>query len=229
MKKLIICITAVITLASCQQPAGDYNKQIDEKSKSKDFKGALELSENMIKQHPGFVDAYYDRIIFKEKLKDYTGVVQNEEQFLEFTPDQMLKKLGTKKQIDSLSGLQDLVKLYIAEDKLRMLFPGDTTTVNDNAAAIKAFARIIAAQPKHAENYIIRGNYKTDVLINDFKGAVEDYNKAIELDPKNGLYYRIRGNAKMQVPDTTGGCADYHFATKLGDTIARVLMVKICN
>ncbi|TAE49148.1 MAG: tetratricopeptide repeat protein [Cytophagales bacterium] len=65
--------------------------------------------------------------------------------------------------------------------------------------AMQYYNKAIELNPKDANTYVNRGNFKSD--LGDSQGAMQDFNKAIELNPKNAGAYYNRGLLKYRLED----------------------------
>ena len=99
---------------------------------------------------------------------------------------------------------------------LSLLPLGQPLLLGSNTALATA-AVVLSTQAAHAqsaEDYVDRGNAKSD--LKDYQGAIADYNKAIEIDPQYAGAYANRGLVKNKIGDENGFCTDAKKAASLG-------------
>ncbi|HEV3144923.1 MAG TPA: tetratricopeptide repeat protein [Gemmataceae bacterium] len=79
---------------------------------------------------------------------------------------------------------------------------------NDRTEALKLVEQAIAADPKNAEAYSLRGDIR--IAGRQFDKAVADYSKAIELNPQFAPAYDQRGTAYFKLAKIPESLADFN-------------------
>ncbi len=79
--------------------------------------------------------------------------------------------------------------------------------------AIALLDPYIAAHPRDARAYVLRGDCKAD--LEDNQGALRDYNSAIKIAPEYQYAYVTRCETRLQLNDATGALADCDTAIRL--------------
>jgi tetratricopeptide (TPR) repeat protein len=83
---------------------------------------------------------------------------------------------------------------------------------SEHIKVIELTTKAIAADPKSAKSYALRGKAKKDM--GDVDNAVADVNKAIQIDPKLGEAYALRAQVNEIMGDMKKAEADYAEACK---------------
>jgi len=84
--------------------------------------------------------------------------------------------------------------------------------------AIVALDAFLAANPRHARAWVLRGDAEADLGQNE--PALKDYNVAIGIAPEYQYAYVTRCETRLQLDDTTGALADCDTAVRLDPTDA---------
>ena len=179
--------------------AKEYNLRSLDKSKAKDYKGALDDLNKAIEMEPTG-QYYYNRAYTKSMMEDYKGSIEDFNKTIE-----LQYRLASA-----------YYERGYCKDKLND-FEG---TIADYTSAINTKANYLDAYNNRAFTYY---NHKK------YDEALKDYNKVIELDPKYVSAYISRGFLKYSIRDPKGACADWQKAYDLGDTESKTYMDKYCK
>jgi tetratricopeptide (TPR) repeat protein len=82
--------------------------------------------------------------------------------------------------------------------------------------AIVALDAFLAAHPRHARAWVLRGDSKADLGQNE--SALKDYNVAIGIAPEYEYAYVTRCETRLQLDDAAGALADCNTAVRLDPT-----------
>ncbi len=98
---------------------------------------------------------------------------------------------------------------------------------DDDAAALKAYDRLIALSPGDARALCDRGIIRS--RMGDQQGAIEDLTAAIQLDPRQVNAYAARAYAHAAAGHRSDACGDALRAKALGDDSMGALVVQACD
>ncbi len=191
--------------------AAKYNARVDDisatnsmynakaKFESKDYRGAIEDFDTVIKLNPTYTLAYAYRGDAKVNLEDYPGAIED-----------FNKAIALKPNFDAA---------YVDRGRAKS-FSGDFQ------GAIIDFKQAIQISPTYANAYVSRG--EAELRIKNYSAAIADFDKAIYYSPNYGMAYFGRGIAKNWLgrPDA---CADWNQAVKLDVAQASDLLKKYCR
>ncbi|MBE9038903.1 caspase, EACC1-associated type [aff. Roholtiella sp. LEGE 12411] len=161
-----------------------------EKSNKKDYKGAIEDFNEVLRLDPNFILAYNKRGDARSSLKDFKGAIEDLNKYIQSNPN------------DANSYVSRGWAYY---------------NLYNYKQAIIDYNKAIQINPKYALAYNNRGAVYADQ--GNYEQAISDYTKAIEFknDPLKWPYYN-RGDARRNLGDNEGAIEDYNQAIRIDPT-----------
>ncbi|MBI4232366.1 tetratricopeptide repeat protein [Candidatus Peregrinibacteria bacterium] len=160
------------------------------KTKYKDYKGAMAYFDRSIELNPNYASAYNNRGDVKHKLGDNKGAVADYDKALQLDPN--------------------FVEAYISRGFAKFM-------LGNYEGAIGDYDKAISINPNDAETYRIRSEAK--YKLGDYGGAIDDCNKAIKLEPNYASAYGARGIVKYKLANYKDAIADYEKAIELSPSL----------
>lgn len=157
-----------------------FNKAMAQ-TETKDFKGATETFETLIRKFPRFDNAFIGRSRLKLLMKDTIGAKEDID-----------KALGLN--TSSINAYLIRADIYINSDK-------------DYKSALTDLNTVIRLNPEFAGYYVHRAYLK--YMTDDIYGAFEDYEEALKRDPLNKVARFNRGLLRAEVHDTNNAIDDF--------------------
>ena len=228
MKNFSIFIFVVINLLlpfnTSQLKADDLNRIFNEgreKLTEKNYDEALKKFDKVIQKDPEYWQAYHNRGLSKQKLKDFEGSIIDFTKAIELNLNPWFKSyenraFSKEKLGDIFGALEDYSKVieinpgyeYGFYDIARL-----KEQLNEFDSALLNYSAAIKINENDPDYYYYRAGVR--VKIKDFKGAIEDYSRVIKLDPKNYWAFHNRGEAKNNISDFKGAESDFAEALKI--------------
>lgn len=194
----IMCLCFTQGTGYAQKPIDHYLNGIARENK-KDYRGAIQEYNNVIKSSPKDTACYFARANSKLKLKDYNGAIRDYNKAISLNPNSALYYC-----------MRATAKMHLRRNKEALV---------DYAAALKV-------EPQRDATYFDRANLRIEMK--DNAGAIADLNEAIKLKPLAGYYY-IRGMVRYNEGDKTGGCDDLKESSRLGFDKADGMRKQMCQ
>jgi tetratricopeptide (TPR) repeat protein len=175
------------------------------------YEEALDLLNECLKHHPGFLEAYSLRGSVRETLRDLDGALTDFSIYLETYPDDIPALL-------SRAVLRYRLAFYeqAREDFLRLL---DLTPTETNVLFYRARPTIgdrspVTTPESGYKAYVCNYLGLIEAKLKNYNAALKWYDSAIQINPSEPDYYVNRGLAREALNDSTAG-ADYHSALAL--------------
>lgn len=172
---------------------------------------ALSLTDQCIRENPGYADAYRVRAATREQLKDLQGANTDYNIYLSLKPDQ-------PEVLYSLALLQYKMGLYLQarENLLRLLKvpPGETNTIYFRQSASASSTNQITTAQSAIKPQLFNYLGLVETKLNNYKAAIHWLDSAISLQPRDADYYVNRGVAKEGIKDSTA-YSDYQRALQI--------------
>jgi tetratricopeptide (TPR) repeat protein len=201
--------------------------------RSEEYKEDIRLWDKSIQTNKKNQDAYFNRAIYYELLKNYNQSIDDYNRSI---------KIDGRNILAYFSRANAMMKRV---DYIRMpgLLPEPTTlSLNGTKAAadapkeekvldyeeiIKDYESILYMNPRFIFAWFNMGN--TKVKKKDYLGAINDFSKAIDLEPDFAEAYFNRGLTRIFLDDLEGGSLDLSKAGELGLTEAYNVIKRYCN
>jgi tetratricopeptide (TPR) repeat protein len=240
MKTLRLFILLLICSCTGQNLSFDNAKKL---IKEKDYKGAIEILNKILKEKPTFDTAYIERAYAYMMIGDIRNSFNDYDRAM-LNPLLRISALDGRASLNYHTGdyqkaVEDLSKIIekdpnnfhayygrgMAKTRLKIYGSDPDSTsrwsgrdergvfYNDNKAAMIDFNKAIELNPKFTDSYVKRGNLYR-TLVNDDK-ALEDFNTAIKTDPNNFVAYINRALLYKDLKNVSAAMADFEIAIKL--------------
>jgi len=199
------------------------------KTKSKNYNGALFNINFVLNLEPENIDAFMQRSEVKRKLKDDIGATEdlNHAGLLLKKLDRGLKayekgieKLNSSDYKSAIKYFTDAISANIDTYGAYYYRGLSKRYLGDYRGAIPDYNKAIELNPNYTEVYYDRGKIKYHKL-DDSNGALIDFNRAIELNPSDADVYVSRAILKSSIDDDEGAMNDYNKAILLKPTEAQ--------
>ncbi len=152
MKRFLLTIAILNSLAAFSQPAIEAYNKGNEKMSIKDFAGSIKEYDRALVIDPNFTDAYYNRGTSKLYLRNFSGAI-----------DDFTKAIALK---------PDFIYAYNNRANAKL-------SLNDPKAALPDLDAVIKLDPDNAVAHLMRGQIKLN--LDDIAGGCADLNKAKSL------------------------------------------------
>jgi len=248
---LLLCFsTFALAQVQVNQPldSAQYQQAARIAWNNKDYKASIYDYTMLINLNNKNIIAYANRATAEWSIKDYENAIKDFNAAISldkkyswiYYNDIALVKVEEK-------DLKSAIENY---SRSISLFPSGATymnrgnawlTMGDYKNAIKDYTTAITSfnlqrNGTNASKYVSRfgadpyvSRAKAEALSGDFKSALDDFNTAISINPDLPFAYNGRGEAKHNLGDTTGACADWQTAFKLGSKPAWENIQKYCG
>ena len=186
-----------------------------------------------INEHPDEPKYLVKRALFKERVKNYNGALDDIHSAERLMPDHylipFLRGNIRNKMIHYIKMMQDDSKiLNISLDDNMIEEPvSREVSFHDYKKAIDDYDQSIKLAPRFVYSYYNRAN--TRIQNKDYQGAINDYNKAIFLDEEFARAYFNRGLTYIYLQQNTKGCIDISKAGELGMEEAYTVIKMYCQ
>ena len=172
-----------------QLKAGDYLALGVQKSRKKDYQGALADYNQAIRLDPNYAIAHnYRGGLKRSQFNDSQGALADYNQAIRLDPN--------------------YASSYYSRGSLK------ESNLNDVQGGLADFNQAIRLNPNDAYAYGYRGLLR-GIKLNDIQGGLADFNQAIRLNPNLAGAYGGRGLLKYKLNDRSGGIADLQKAARL--------------
>jgi tetratricopeptide (TPR) repeat protein len=178
-------------------------------------------------------DAYFNRAIFYELLKNYDQAIEDYNRAIKADGRNILAYFSRAntmiKRVDYILKpglLPEPTTLNINGTKAAADAPKEEKIL-DYEDIIKDYESILYMNPRFIFAWFNMAN--TKVKKKDYLGAINDYSKAIELEPDFAEAYFNRGLTRIFLNDMEGGSLDLSKAGELGLTEAYNVIKRYCN
>lgn len=151
------------------------------------WKDSITLFDDVIKKHPKFAIAYFQRGYSKADNGQFHDAIDDMSKAIELKPN--------------------YVDAYLNRGIFRY-------EIKDYDGALSDYNKVITLDPGNTTVYSNKGNLL--IALKKFDLALNDLNKAVLLDPNYNLAYFNRGIVKINLSDTSGALADWKQASALG-------------
>jgi len=228
---LIKCFSILALLTSCNlRSADDYLLESNSLASKGKFKEAISLLNKAIEKYPKFREAYLNRGVYCEELKDFNSAIKSYQDLLKIDDKNTaaLYYIGNCKS--ELNLFQDAIDYYIRALQTKgYSLNNDTSGItniiinwNKNGIGENAKFDILST-----EIFYQRGlaYYQLDKLrnaVNDFSYCLKQYFHVPDCHYMIALCYLESGN-KVK------GCSELDKAIFYGDTLARKKKQEVCN
>ena len=221
---IFIFINLLLPFNTFQLKADDLDRIFNEgreKLTEKDYDEALKKFDKVIQKVPEYWQAYHNRGLSKQKLKDFEGSIIDFTKAIELNPNPWFRsyenRAFSKEELgDILGALEDYSKVieinpgyeYGFYDIARL-----KEQLNEFSSALLNYSAAIKINENDPDYYYFRAGVR--VKLKDFKGAIQDYSKVITLDPNNFWAFHNRGEVKNSISDFKGAETDFAEALKI--------------
>jgi tetratricopeptide (TPR) repeat protein len=181
------------------QNANDYFRSGTEKSKNKDYPGAIADYDKAIAIDSGNANIYFNRGLAKSRLNDYQGAIID-----------YAKSNSIKEDMDT----------YYSKALMEI-------EISDYKSALFDLNKSYEAKKERPTYHFLLGDCK--MLLKQYDNALVDLSKAIELKPEYAQAYLLRGVCYMNMNKKMESCADLNKAKELKSDKADKLIEKYCH
>lgn len=179
-----------------------YSRNIFEKGlkklRKKDFKGALEVFDELAEIEPMY-EVFHNRGSIYFKMNNYENAILDYTKAIQLDPN--------------------LPEAYLG---LGIVY----TRLGQYEKAEYHYSKVIQVEPANENAYTNRGFAR--MKLQNFSGALEDFNQSLRLNPKNGLVYANRGSLYYQIDKLAEARQDWEKAGKFGVREAIEMLVQHC-
>ncbi|MBN2611588.1 MAG: tetratricopeptide repeat protein [Bacteroidales bacterium] len=172
-------------------------------------------------------NAYLNTGKFKESAEDFSRLLRIEPASFDVYILRAKAYQGQKNYNDAIKDL-NLFLSYFPNDEAAIFFCGQLNYENGNyVEALRFFNRNLRIDNSKPDYFKARGKayYQTKM----YKYAIEDLSMSLDLNPNDGEVYYYKGFARYYSGDSTGACADWKIAARLGDKKAVEQIIKNCQ
>jgi tetratricopeptide (TPR) repeat protein len=202
-----------------------YDRGLD-KSNKKDYKGAIEDFNEVLRLDPNFTIAYYNRGYARSELKDYKGAIEDYNQYIRVNPNDAD---GYVNRGWAYYNLDNYKQAIIDYNKTIQINPNYAVAYNNRGVAyadqgnyeqaISDYDKAIMFKHDSLQwPYNNRGNARR--YMGDNKRAIEDYNQAIIIDPNYADAYNNRGITYGYLKDYKKAIEDYSQVIRIDSNTA---------
>lgn len=197
-----------------------------EKSTKKDYEGAIEDFNEVLRLDSNFILAYNKRGDARSALKDYKGAIEDLNQYIQANPKSANSYVSRGFAYYNLYNYKQAIIDY---NKAIEINPRYALAYNNRGAvyadqgnyeqAISDYTKAIEFKNDPLKwPYNNRGDARRN--LGDNKGAIEDYNQAIRIDPTYTNAYNNRGLAYANLKDYKKAIEDYNQAIRIDSNYA---------
>jgi tetratricopeptide (TPR) repeat protein len=200
MKRYITIILLLITTLAAFPQLNTNHYYYVGKSRLKYFKnytGAIENFNIVIKLKPHMPQPYFFRGQAKKQLEDYRGAIRDYNKALEIKP------------------------FYIDAYRERGIA---NHLLKNYEEALLDYNRVLEMDQENGRIYFLIGF--TKIKLNDIEGSIDNYNKALDINPNLAYIYLERSYAKKIKGDLDGAIGDCNMAIKLRPHLAGAYLIR---
>ena len=201
--------------------------------RGEEYSENIHILDQSIQSNKKNSDAYFNRAIYRELLKDYDKAIEDYDRALKMDGRNILAYFSRAntmiKRVDFIRKpglLPEPTTLNINGTKADADAPKEVKIL-DYDDIIKDYESILYMNPRFIFAWFNMAN--TKVKKKDYLGAINDYSKAIELEPDFAEAYFNRGLTRIFLDDMEGGSLDLSKAGELGLTEAYNVIKRYCN
>lgn len=213
----------------------DYRAQL--MIKGKNYRGALDLCENLLEMEPKYYTAYMLKARARFALKDYNYAIKELNEYIKrmplTKPDYEAYKLRAKSNFE-IAAYKAAVKdwnVYLEaipkEETALVARAAAKINSNDNSGAIADLDEAIKLNGSNPVSYCYRGVAKGGNR--QYVEALKDLDYSIQLKFDYAAAYVNRAAIRMTCKDKRGACEDLEKADSLGDEMAYKLIEQYCK
>ena len=201
--------------------------------RSEEYNENISLLDKSIQTGRKSSDAYFNRAMFYELLKNYNQAIEDYDKAIKTDGRNILAYFSRAntmtKRVDFIRMpglLPEPTTLNISGTKAGTDAPKEEKIL-DYEDIIKDYESILYMNPRFIFAWFNMGN--TKVKKKDYLGAINDYSKAIDLEPDFAEAFFNRGLTRIYLNDLEGGSVDLSKAGELGLIEAYNVIKRYCN
>ena len=198
-----------------------------------EYNESVTLSNKTIQNNKKNPDAYFNRAVYYELLKNYDQAIEDYNKTIKIDSHNILayfsRANALMKRVDYILKpglLPEPTTLNINGTKASLNAPKEQKVL-DYDDIIKDYESILYMNPRFIFAWFNMGN--TKVKKKDYLSAINDFSKAIELEPDFAEAYFNRGLTRIFLDDLEGGSLDLSKAGELGLIEAYNVIKRYCN
>jgi serine/threonine-protein kinase len=199
----------------------------------RNYKGAIEDCNTIIKLEPNSPEGYYCRGVAKNHLHDFNGCIADESKAIQLDPTfemaYYMRGVAYGNIQNYKASVLDLDKAIKADPTIAdaFFFRGKAKYfLADYTGAVSDLNKSLKLEGNH-ETYNLLGLCKHQ--LSDYQGAIEAYKSAIALNARFADPYMNRATSLIKLGKMSLACDDLNKAYTLGLTQVKELLAKYCK
>ena len=194
--------------------AEEYFTLATEKIQKGLYKESISSYNNAIEKDSNYVDAYHDRGLVKDYVRDYFGAIIDFDKAIELDPTDAMAyyNRARSKYSKSMSNPSSSNFSAVIQDNLMAL------KLLDNDKDIPAYV------PENIKQLIFLNNGLARNSLKDFETAISDFTEAIKLDENFADAYQNRAVSNMCLENFNDALKDAEKALELGNSAAQQII-----